>query len=179
MLMLHGPGTPLKPPPAAPDEDPEDAEDQADADRYEDALFGLLVHLEHLRESLASPDRPAQVPAALGEVMDRVGAFAQESCPFVPTAEATEAEARLAEFRADLKSFQDELKEAGARALAADKARKCYVALYDAVFAHFVVFTNRFPTSRTARGWVEVAATFVTDLKRTLRDLAPAAPPAA
>src|SRR5215218_937457 len=113
MLMLHGPGAPLKPQPAvrAP-EDPDDAEDQADASRYEDALFGLLVHLEHLRESLVSPDRPAQVPAALGEVMDRVSAFAQESCPFVPTAEATEAEALRAEFRADLRGLQDQLKEA-------------------------------------------------------------------
>jgi hypothetical protein len=172
--MLHGPGAPLRPQavaPAADDDDP-DADDLADADRYENALFGLLAHVEFLRESLASPDRPAQVPAVLGELMDRVVGFANGDCPFVPTQEANEAEARLGDFQAAVRALQDQVKDAGAEALSGAPARKCFGALYDAVFAHFVVFTNRFPTSRTACGWVEVAATFVTDLKRTLRDLA-------
>src|SRR5688572_21985248 len=123
MLMLHGPGALLKPQAAAPDDEPEDADDQADADRYEDALFGLLIHLEHLRESVVSPDRPVQVPAALGELMDRVTGFAAESCPFLPTTEAMEAETRLADFRTDLRALDDQVREAATRALGGDAAR--------------------------------------------------------
>jgi hypothetical protein len=168
MLMLHGPGTPLKPQAAAPDPDvePDDADAQ-DADRFEDALFGLLAHLEHLREALAAAD-PAQVPPMVGELMDRVSAFADEQCPLGPGLDGAEAQARLAEFQAAWQALPDQANDAGAR-------RRCFAALYDAVFAHFVVFTGRFPTSRAARGWVEVAATFVTELKRTPRE--PDGPP--
>lgn len=173
--MLHGPGTPLRPPIAAadPDVDPDDEADAQDADRLEDGLFGLLVHLEHLREGAAAagPDRPALVLVLIGELMDRVSAFANAQCPLGPGPEGTEAHTRLTDFQAAWRTLQDQVKDPSAR----PPTGRCFTALYDAVFAHFVVFTSRFPTSRAARGWVEVAATFVTELKRTLRD--PTGPP--
>ena len=51
--------------------------------------------------------------------------------------------------------------------------RRCFNALCEAVLAYFTAFTSRFPTSRAARGWVEVAATFAADLKRSVRDPIP------
>ncbi|HKB05185.1 MAG TPA: hypothetical protein VKD90_23370 [Gemmataceae bacterium] len=164
MLMLHGSGTPPKPQVAAPDPDvdADDDDDVRDADRFEDALFALLVQLEHLRETLAEAE-PARVPPLVGELMKRVSAFANENCPLGPGPEGMEAQTRLAEFQSAWKALKDQADDPGA-------ARRCFAALYDAVFAHFVVFTSRFPTSRSAHGWVEVAATFVTDLKRTHRD---------
>jgi hypothetical protein len=169
MLMLHGPGTPPKPQAAAPDPDV-DADDDADlrdADRFEDALFALLVQTEHLRETLAAAG-PARLPPLVGELMKRVSTFANENCPLGPGPEGMEAQTRLDDFQSAWQAFKDQADDPGA-------ARRCFAALYDAVFAHFVVFTSRFPTSRAARGWVEVAATFVTEIKRTYRD--PQSPP--
>jgi hypothetical protein len=177
MLMLHGPGTP-KPPVAAadPDLEPNDADEQ-DAEQFEDELFGLLAHVEHLREGLAEswPARPAVAAVLAGELMDRVSAFAAEHCPLGPGPEGAEAHARQADFQAAWRTVQKGVRVAGPRPPDGGAARRCWTTLYDAVFAHFVVFTSRFPTSRSARGWVEVAATFVTELKRTLRD--PDGPP--
>jgi hypothetical protein len=178
MLMLHGPGTPA-PHHAVedPDVEPDDGADEADADQFEDELFGLLAHLEHLREGLEEtlPARPAVAAVLVGEVMDRVTAFADEQCPLGPGPEGAEAHARQTDFQAAWLTLKDELKAPGPTPPGGGAARRCWDLLYDAVFAHFVVFTSRFPTSRSARGWVEVAATFVTELKRTLRD--PDGPP--
>src|SRR3954471_6898772 len=165
MLMLHGPGTPPKPPAAAedPDVDPDDADEQ-DADQFEDELFGLLAHLEHLREGLAEnlPARPAVAVVLAGELMDRVSAFAAEQCPLGPGPEGAEALARQTDFQAAWWTWQDEIKAPDPKPPDGGAARRCWTLLYDAVFAHFVVFTSRFPTSRSAHGWVEVVATFVT-----------------
>src|SRR5947208_4212258 len=111
MLMLHGPGGPRTPQPAAedPDVDPDEADAQ-DADRLEDALFGLLAHVEHLREGLAAalPGKPALAAVLVGELMDRVSAFANEHSPLGPGLDGAEAEARVTDFQAAWWTWQDE-----------------------------------------------------------------------
>jgi hypothetical protein len=169
MLMLHGAGMPLRPQAGAPDLDADvDEADEAD-DTYEDDLFGLLAHLEYLREGMVGARLPT-VLALGGELLDQVLAFADRYGPIGSIMPGPDpAEVRAADFRAGWKSLREQVTDAGSKCQA--PAGRCYVALYDAVFAYFVIFTNRFPTSRAAHGWVEVAATFVTELKRTLRDL--------
>ena len=49
-------------------------------------------------------------------------------------------------------------------------AQRCLSTLIDTALAYFVAFTNRFPTSRAARPWVEVAATFLAELKPLARE---------
>src|SRR4051812_32363006 len=104
MLMLHGPGTPLRPQAAAqgPDVDPDEDADSADADRFEDALFGLLAHVERLREGMAAaaPADPARVAGLISELMDRVTTFADDHCPLGPGPEGTEAQTRLTDLQA-------------------------------------------------------------------------------
>jgi hypothetical protein len=169
MLMMPGPGSPVRPQVPAPDLDDE-ADDAPEADdTYEDDLFGLLAHLEHLREGMVGAKVP-QVLAAAREIMDQVVTFAERyasASALMPGPDP--AETKAADFGTVLKPLLEKLKAGPTVSL--PPTGPCYVALYDAVFAYFTQFTNRFPTSRAARGWVEVAATYVTDLKRTLRDL--------
>lgn len=49
--------------------------------------------------------------------------------------------------------------------------RECLFAAVDALHAYFGLFTTRFPSSAAARGWVDVASTFVTDLKQQIKSL--------
>ena len=167
--MLHGAGTPTRPQIQAPDSDAEPGDTDVVDDTYEDDLFGLLAHLEHLREGMVGA-KPSHVLALGSQIVEQVVAFGERYGPIGPLLPGPDpTESRTAEFRAALKPLWVQVKDGGSKAQPA--AGPCYVALYDAVFAYFTAFTNRFPTSRAARGWVEVAATYVTELKRTLRDL--------
>jgi hypothetical protein len=169
MLMLHGAGMPLRPQVAAADPDADPDESGPADDTYEDDLFGLLAHLEHLREGMPGA-KHGQVLALGRDLMDLVVTFGERYGPIAPLMPGPDpAETKASEFGALLKPMLAQVKEGGSKCQ--PPAGPCYVALYDAVFAYFAAFTGRFPTSRAARGWVEVAATFVTDLKRTLRDL--------
>jgi hypothetical protein len=170
MIMLHGAGTPpLGPRVVMPDPDA-DVDEAADADDpYEDELFALLADLEHLREGMVGA-KVGQVLTLGRDIMDRVVSFAEQYGPagsLMPGPDP--AEVKADEFGSVLKPLLAQVKAGGPNGSL--QTGPCYVALYDAVFAYFTAFTGRFPTSRAARGWVEVAATFVTDLKRTLRDL--------
>jgi hypothetical protein len=151
---------PAQPPTA----DPPDADDT-----YESDLITLLGRLEHRRELLVTAraaDRPARALDLAEELMADVAEFSARIAPIGGRRELVEATARG-------KEFATALGQARARE-PADAARRCYHALYEAVLAYFVVFTNRFPTSKAARGWVEVAAAFVVDLKKLAQDPVPA-----
>jgi hypothetical protein len=157
------------PRPAVPEEEKLDAEGD-----YEDQLIGLLARLDHVREGLASAvaaRRPALAMTRAGELMGHLTAFGNRHFPFAGP-EVRDALARVAEFKGGL----DLLREPG-RAGEEDArqavTRRCFAALCESVLAYFTAFTNRFPTSRAARGWVEVAATFAADLKRSVRDPVP------
>ena len=44
--------------------------------------------------------------------------------------------------------------------------------LTEVIRGYFTVFTNRFPSSSSARGWVEAGAIFVVGLNRVVREYA-------
>jgi hypothetical protein len=150
-----------RPPPALVEVD----DPAPDADAYEDALFGLLFRVEHLRDGIfanVTNGRPGGALALASELMDQVARFADEHCDLATENEMAEPVARTAAFRDLIVSL---------RANPQPTLRQvctCLTTLHEAVFAAFVAFTNRFPTSRAAWGWVEVAAIFTVDLKRSI-----------
>jgi hypothetical protein len=152
-----------------------DEEDADDAGDYEDQLIGLMSRLEHLREGVATAlaaRRQSQALARSGELMSLVGEFANRQFPFAGP-EMRDALARAGEFQGALGALRDPGKGPTDETARQTLTRRCFTAMNEAVLAFFVAFTSRFPTSRAARGWVEVAATFSADLKRTVRDLGP------
>jgi hypothetical protein len=112
-------------------------------------------------------------------------AFSEKYCAFAGLRELEDAACRGNDFSAALAALRVELQGSGARSLlngaktesnAASiqaSARRCFIALYEAVFAYFVIFTSRFSTSRAARPWVEVGAMFVVELKSLASDPLP------
>ena|SRR5262245_3544007 len=152
------------------------AEEEADdAGDYEDQLIGLMSRLEHLREGLVASIAARRVGQALtgsGELMSLVGEFANRHFPFAGP-EMRDALARAGEFQGALSALREPGKGPADDTIRLTLTRRCFTAMNEAVLAYFVAFTSRFPTSRAARGWVEVAATFSADLKRTVRDATP------
>jgi len=138
---------------------------------YEDQLIGLLARMDHVREGLASAvgsRRPGVAVSRAVELMNHLTTFANIHFPFAGP-EVREALARVTEFQGGVDLLREPSRpgEEDARKLV---TRRCFNALCEGVLAYFTAFTNRFPTSRAARGWVEVAATFAADLKRSVRD---------
>jgi hypothetical protein len=140
-------------------------ESAQDAVLYEDALFGLLFRVEHLRDGIVATlghGRPSGALAQASELMEQIVRFAEQHCDLATEAEMAEPAARAVAFRAAIVPFR------AAQQPALNQVLACLLALYEAVFAAFTVFTNRFTSSRAARGWVEVAAMFVVELKRSI-----------
>lgn len=132
---------------------------------YEDALIGLLFRVEHLRDGIfanLTNGRPAGAVALSGELLDHVARFADEHCELATEAEMAEPAARAGAFR----EFIAPLRTNPQPTL--QQVCVCLTALHEAVFAAFVAFTNRFPTSRSGWGWVEVAAIFTVEFKRSI-----------
>ena len=154
-----------------------DDDDLDDAGDYEDQLIGLMSRMEHLREGLAtalSTRRASQALTRSGELMTLVSEFANRHFPFAGP-EMRDALARSGEFQGALCALREPVKGPADDAARVTLTRRCFTAMNEAVLAYFVAFTSRFPTSRAARGWVELAATFSADLKRTVRDATPIA----
>jgi hypothetical protein len=165
MQMPHGPAQSS----LVLDQD-EDLDDTGD---YEDQLLSLMGRLEHQREGLAlavAARRQVQSLTRASEMMGYVSEFSGRHFPFAGP-EMRDAMSRAAEFRAALEPLREPGHNFGDEAARQAVIQRCFTALCDALFAYFFAFTNRFPTSRAARGWVEVAATFIADLKRTVRDI--------
>ena len=152
-----------------------DDEDQDDSGDYEDQLIGLMARLEHQREGLAASvaaRRQAQALSRSGEMIGLVSEFANRHFPFAGP-EMRDALGRASEFQGALDALRESSKSTIEEVARVALSRRCYSALTESMLAYFVAFTSRFPTSRAARGWVELAATFSADLKRTVRDAEP------
>jgi hypothetical protein len=145
-----------------------DSPDEPELDPdFEDELVALLGELEFLREGMVAARDAKKVPQSLSlaaEFMKQVAEFSDRNCAFTTNREIDEATRLAKDFRSGLAV----LREKGQFEAAA--VRRCFAALQDAVANYFVVFTDRFPSSRAARRWVEVAATFLVELKHFTRD---------
>jgi hypothetical protein len=142
-----------------------DAEPEAD---FEDELIALLGRLEHLRERMSAARtarRPGQWLPTAEEILSEVGGFAKQHCPFATGREMEVAVAARKALAKVLANLRERTPNGETGSSDPEPMRCCVTALYDMVAAHFVVFTNRFPTSRSARDWVDVAATYLVDLK--------------
>ena len=140
-------------------------ESAIDADAYEDALFGLLFRAEHLRDGIVltlANGRPSGALNLASEMMDQVAQFADEHCDLATETEMAEPAARAAAFRAAIVPLRANPQPT------MYQVQVCLQTLHEAVFSAFVAFTNRFPNSRSGWGWVEVAATFTVELKRSI-----------
>jgi hypothetical protein len=157
-------------------------------DVYEDELIGLLCRLDDLRERMAAAQlasRPSQTLQLAQEMLEQVGAFAEQKSPFAAGRDLEEAAARANDFSAAIAPLRGQFQGSGVRSLftatarngsdptaVQTLARRCFAALYKAVFAYFTIFTSRFSTSRAARSWVEVAAMFSVELRRLTQEIA-------
>lgn len=139
----------------------------------EDELITLLGELEMLREGMvgARNARWTSQLLNLGEkLIDLVAAFTEKRCPFVVSRDREEATARTSEFHTAVAKLRVEMAESSSTA----KSELATVGqslsmLVEAMTGYFAVFTNRFPTSRAARPWVEAAATFLAEFRQLCR----------
>jgi hypothetical protein len=145
-----------------------DAQDEPESDPdFEDELIALLGELEFLREAMVAAREAKKAPQTLAlaaEFMKQLSEFSDRNCTFTTNREIDEASRHAKDFRSGLAV----LREKGQ--FEASMMRRCFSAFQDAAANYFVVFTDRFPSSRSARSWVEVAATFLVELKYFTRE---------
>ena len=133
-------------------------------DSLENALVSLLGQLDFEREKMAiarDEGRPGQLLALAEDLLKHVSAFADDHVPLRSSLEMKAAESKANEFRSLIHQLKNRKNLAVEEAL----VRQALLALQEAVLANFSAFTRRFSTSSAARSWVDVAATFVVELK--------------
>jgi len=145
-----------------------DGPDESELDPdFEDELVALLCEVDYLREGMEAARMAKKVPQTLAlaaEFMNQVSEFSDRNCAFTTNREIDEATRFTKEFR----SFLAVLREK--EHFDPSAVRRCFASFYEAIVNYFIVFTDRFPSSRSARPWVDVAATFLVELKRITRD---------
>ena len=161
----------------APEDAPNSEED------FEDHLIALLGQLDYLREGMLAARDGGRTPQVLEQAlqfMRLIAEFCELRCPFSTGREMDDAIIRTKQFFATIsnldipsqggssKSRFGAAGKNGSAVVAVENspAHACFAAMHDAVSAYFIVFTNRFPTSRSACAWVDVAATFLVELKQ-------------
>lgn len=167
--------TPAEPAPAAPP--------PSDPRAWQDDLLDLLAGLEHARGILAGRRLAADGAVVLAVVeqmvQDAEGLAGRTAFPDSAEDAQTEALAKAGAFvtaLAGLRPAKTGLM-ANVRAswskekLPVAAVRECLAAGYEALNAYFALFTDRFKSSKAARGWVDAASAFLADLKSDLRDL--------
>jgi hypothetical protein len=153
---------------------------------WQSALAGLLARLEHHRAGMA--DR--RLAADAGWLLDRAEAMviavedlARETTfpPKLAPAEG-EAVARAGVFVSKAHKVRDGLKQGLFRSVltalsraavpsAAPAVRSCLESAGEALNGYFTLFTEKYPSSLAARGWVDAASGFVADYRQLVRDL--------
>jgi hypothetical protein len=127
-----------------------------DAGHLLDVAEMMVLAVEDLARRTPFPDDTA---AAQAEAVGRAGAF------FAAAAALKRPQAKGL-FRSVLAAFKDDPKSVSGRAV-----RDCLTAAVEALHSYFSLFTERFPSSTTARGWVDAASSFLAELKQEVRSL--------
>jgi hypothetical protein len=153
---------------------------------WQSALAGLLARLEHHRSGMTG----RRLAADAGWLLDRAEAMvvavedlARETTfpPKLAPAEG-EAVARAGLFVSKANKVRDGLKQGLFRSVltalsraavpsAAPAVRSCLESAGEALNGYFTLFTEKYPSSLAARGWVDAASGFVADYRQLVRDL--------
>jgi hypothetical protein len=153
---------------------------------FEDDLIALLCRLEHLREKMVAARAAHRLPQMLAlavELIDDVKDFSHQNCGFSTDKELDEARRRAKDFSASMSQLRENApifpaapafgptrSNETSAPMDMMSVRRSFAAMHDAVMNFFIVFTNRFPSSLSARSWVDVAATFLVELKHLTQE---------
>lgn len=155
----------------------------ADPRAWQDDLLDMLAGLEHARGMVAGRRLAADGAVVLAVieqmVQDAEGLAGRTEFPDSAEDAQTEAVAKAGAFVTALTGLRPA--KAGLMAnmraswskdkLPATAVRECLTAGHEALNAYFALFTDRFKSSKAARGWVDAASAFLADLKADIRDL--------
>jgi hypothetical protein len=136
---------------------------------YEDSLIALLARLEFIREAMTE-SRPTKAIGLANDLIAEVIAFADRWPGASDRASHLGADEKVGEFFAAIGTLRgpgNGTKLIG-NVTSSPAYRQCFSSIFEAVKIYFEVYTDRYPNSRMARPWVEAAASFVVDLKRTI-----------
>ena len=169
------PETPPEPTPAPP----------PDSRAWSIELVRLLSRLEHLREVCHGKRLVADGDWLVGQAEAMVQATEELARKTTFAKGLADAQSAALARAGAFFSLAAGLKKAPPRgllsgvlsALAPAEARptgpvkECLAAAVEALNRYFALFTERFPTSASARRWVDAASAFLADLKQTIGDL--------
>ncbi|MFO0851419.1 MAG: hypothetical protein U0871_23105 [Gemmataceae bacterium] len=154
----------------------------SDPRAWQDDLLDMLAGLEHSRGLLAGrrvADGAVVLAVIEQMVQDAEGLAGKTEFPDSAEDAQTEAVAKAGAFVTALTGLRPA--KAGLMAnmraswskdkLPAAAVRECLTAGHEALNAYFALFTDRFKSSKAARGWVDAASAFLADLKADIRDL--------
>jgi hypothetical protein len=153
---------------------------------WQSSLAGLLARMEHIRSEMAG----RRLSADAGWLLDRAEAMVLAA---EELARATAFPARLARAEADAVArtgvfistahgVRDGLKRGLFRSVltalsratipsVAPAVRDCLETAGEALNGYFTLFTEKYPSSLAARGWVDAASAFLTDYRQLTREL--------
>ncbi|HVK19394.1 MAG TPA: hypothetical protein VM533_20840 [Fimbriiglobus sp.] len=153
---------------------------------WQSALAGLLARLEHHRAGMIG----RRLAADAGLLLDRAEAMVVAvedlargtTFPAKLTPAVGEAVARAGMFVSAAQEVREELKQGLVRSVltalsraavpsAAPAVRNCLESAGEALNGYFTLFTEKYPSSLAARGWVDAASGFVADYRQLVRDL--------
>jgi hypothetical protein len=153
---------------------------------WQSALAGLLARLEHDRSAMTG----RRLAADAGWLLDRAEAMVvavedlarETTFPAKLTPAVGEAVARAGVFVSAAQEVREGLKRGLVRSVltalsraavpsAAPAVRSCLESAGEALNGYFTLFTDRYPSSLAARGWVDAASGFLADYKQLVRGL--------
>lgn len=157
-------------------------------DDLEMALVSLLARLEHFRLELIRSIRSRKlgmIVQAVQDMMSAVTGFADKNCPPDGTEDHRRCLAWLTQYHVTLQPLAAAISGSAIRSMLglASKSlkpmaaserlaseKKLMNAVCETISSYFVIFTSRFESSRAARNWVETAASFLVELRRSVHE---------
>jgi hypothetical protein len=154
---------------------------------FEARLLEMLARIEEHRSNLEeaiAQQRHGQVITLAYQLVQDIVSVAEKNLPsHLESQTATTVVQWVGEFFQSARTLLDQMPSSGIRSLFGLLERSsvntedrriaynyCLSTVPEIVQAYFTLFTGRFPSSFSARGWVEAAAIFFVDLKRVIRD---------
>lgn len=149
-----------------------------DAHEWQLVLIGFLARLEAIRIDLESRRLNTDV-ALIIEAAESLVLSAddlQRQTVFADESHSAQGDAigKAGEFYATVGTLRRNVLKGQYRTSVAARTmalRECLTAAIDALHTYFILFTEHYPSSQAARGWVDAASTFLVELKTTVKNL--------